>query len=200
MHGILFPYFGSRFLIYCRSLFVPSMHVSWLIANHCGAVCTPAKQGYIKSVCATQLIRYSFSYWTLGLSVFSCVSIVRTVCNWPKQTCFGFTSESTYGGDSNEIKWKFADINLKFFLLLWPGPWRKNKRIENVHQGEGTIMLNVLRDRKADVMKGDVRVGESNSVWGEREAGRGGDNKRQVVFFLMWCRKCVERDGGMGVT
>lgn len=50
-------------------------------------------------------------------------------------------------------------------------------------------MLNVLRDRKADLIKGDVRVRESNSAKDNedeekgREAGRGGNNKRQVFFM-----------------
>lgn len=34
------------------------------------------------------------------------------------------------------------------------------KSIENVHHGKGTIMPYVLRDRNADVMKGDVGVRE----------------------------------------
>ena len=57
-------------------------------------------------------------------------------------------------------------------------------------------MLNVLRDRKADVMKGDVRVGERNSVRGEREAGRGGDDKRHGLscFFDVVQKVCRERE------
>lgn len=119
-------------------------------AKPCGAVCTLAKQGRIKLVGATQLIRYIFFLLdAYALSFLVDVSKVRTVCYWPKQIYFGLCV-STDGGHSNDIVLKMN------YCICVSRPRGKDKSIENVHYGKGTMMLNVPRDRlRADVMRRD---------------------------------------------